>query len=189
MNSERNEILGALTKALNKLEESPTFSKIIPEVRSNIVFSIQDANKIEDVAGIDGRITEVGGFPRAAGSPKFGATDHMGRAILEVRKYEPSIRAGINLKFNECLKELVKEHANEKNIEIGEIDRSKEPEESKKGNVKSMPWKINYLYEEHGGIPRIFYESAGLGKEPLFVILGKNPIQVVEDSLEISHKI
>lgn len=186
---EKIKILGYLTEAVNRLEENSYFSKLIPEVRTNLVYSISEAYDIGDVAGIDGRITVVRGFPRAAGSPMFGASDHMARAILEIRKYNPSLRSGINLRYNNRVKRVMEEYADERSLEIGEIDRESEPEESKKGKVKSMPWKINYLYNIHDDIPKIFYETAGRGKEPLYVILGENPVDVVDESLEISSRI
>jgi len=188
-NDERIKVLGSLTEAVNRLEEASAFTNLIPEVRTNLVYSKPEPSDREDVAGIDGRITVVGGFPKASGSPKFGVSDHMARAILEISKFKPSFRAGINIKFNDRIMTVIENYAEEESLKVGEIDRSEEPDKSKKGEIKSMPWKIEYLHESHGGIPKIFYETAGWGKEPLFVILGDNPVEVVDESLEISSRV
>jgi predicted fused transcriptional regulator/phosphomethylpyrimidine kinase len=186
MESERNEVLGKIVAAINLLESSSEFSNLIPEVRVNVVCSLSDTNTVDDVAAVDGRITIVNGYPKAAGYPKFGASDHMARAILEIRKYEPKIRAGINFKFNKEITDIVEKFVEEKSLTYGFIDRKKEPKNSKISKVKSMPWKIKYLKDTYGFIPTIFYESAGWGKEPLFVIIGEDLVKIVKMVIEIA---
>ncbi len=39
-----------------------------------------------------------------------------------------------------------------------------------------MPWKIRWLFEQHGDVPRLPWESAAPGKEPLFVLLGEDAV-------------
>ena len=75
-----------------------------------------------------------------------------------------------------------------KGWEFAWIDRTKEPEEVVKVDGKSMPWKVQELLKAcHGGIPKLFYESPGWGKEPLFVLLGKDAVQVALEAVEISE--
>ncbi|MHA1237978.1 MAG: thiamine-phosphate synthase family protein [Candidatus Odinarchaeia archaeon] len=183
-----DEILGNLVRAVELLEKTPEFSALIPEVRVNIVYAKPNAGNVKDVAAVDGRITVVNERPKACGLPKFGASDHMARAILEIKKYRPEINAGINFKYTPQLAELIKEYAAEKGFEFGFIDRTAEPEEVLKEDGKSMPWKIRFLVDRYGKVPKIFYESAGWGKEPLFVIVGKTAVEVAEIAVEIAKK-
>ncbi len=185
---EHAQILGELVKSVQILEECKEFALLVPEVRVNIVYALSNAESTGDVAGIDGRITVVNGYPKAAGLPKFGASDHMARAILEIRKYRPEIRAGINFKYDERLKKIIVEYARLKNLSVGGIDRSKEPEKERLSLIKSMPWKIRYLKEVYGFIPDIFYETAGWGKEPLFVVVSAEPIKAASISVEIARE-
>ncbi|MFX0011866.1 MAG: bifunctional hydroxymethylpyrimidine kinase/phosphomethylpyrimidine kinase, partial [Candidatus Hermodarchaeota archaeon] len=55
------------------------FSKLIPEVRMNISGALPNATFKEQIAGIEGRITIVGGYPKASGEIKFGVSDHTAR--------------------------------------------------------------------------------------------------------------
>lgn len=185
---EQYQILGALVKAVQILEQSKEFALLIPEVRVNIVYALSNAASSGDIAGVDGRITVVNSFPKAAGLPRFGASDHMARAILEIRKYRPEIRAGINFRYNEQLKKVIIEYAKLNNLSVGGIDRAFEPEKERMSIVKSMPWKIKYLKEVYGGIPDIFYETAGWGKEPLSVIIGADPVKIAFISVEIARE-
>ena len=51
-----------------------------------------------------------------------------------------------------------------------------------------MPWKIKQLVESSGGVPGLFYEGEGWGKEPLFVTLGQDAIKVANIAIEIARR-
>lgn len=189
MNKNKAQVLGRLLQTLHKLEDTPSFVKLISEVRVNMVYALPKAESPKDVAAIDGRITVVNNKPKAAGLPRFGASDHMARAILQIQQYRTDIRAGINFLYNETIAETVKTYAKEKKLSFGYIDRRQEPEARRDEEGKSMPWKIQYLKEQYGKIPTIFYESAGWGKEPLFVLIGTEPVSVVNHTISIAKKV
>ncbi len=175
---EMDRVLGNLVRAVKILEACPEFVDLIPEVRVNVVYALPNAKDIRDVAGIDGRITKVDGRPRACGYPAFGASSHMARIVLEVMKFDEKIRSGINFAWSEELASWLKTWAKENNISFGLVDRSKEPEDISRAEGASIPWKIKFLLDSYGFIPRIFYETAVMGKEPLFVLLGEDAVSV-----------
>ena len=185
---EREKILGNIVTALHSLENCEEFAQLIPEVRVNLVYALPEAKSRQDVAAVEGRITAVRGFPKAAGLPAFGASDHMARLIIEARKYDKYINAGINFKWDTAIIETVKKYCLEKNLLYGWIDRSKEPAEITEQDGTSMPWKIGELVTSSGGLPRLFYEGEGWGKEPLFVALGSDAIEVVNIAVEIARR-
>ncbi|MCX6004771.1 MAG: phosphomethylpyrimidine kinase [Chloroflexi bacterium] len=181
-------ILGNLVQAVGMLQKSRDFSCLMPEVRVNIVHALPGAESGKEVAAIDGRITVVRGYPFAAGLPAWGASDHMARLIIEVRKYKPEISAGINFKCDKQIIEIVKKYARERKLSFGKIDRTREPEEVSTEDGSSMPWKIKYLVERYGEIPALFYEGEGWGKEPLFVALGNTAVEVAGMAIEIARR-
>ena len=179
-------VLGNLVTAVNKLEKCRDFALIVPEVRVNLVYALPEAKNRHDVAAIDGRITAVNGLPHASGYPAFGASDHMARLIIESRKYDPIINAGINFKCDDIIIDIAGEYCRRHGWLFGWIDRSKEPEEIIKQDGTSMPWKIKQLVSSSGGLPRLFYEGDGWGKEPLFVALGEDAITVADIAIDIA---
>ncbi|HUV75736.1 MAG TPA: thiamine-phosphate synthase family protein [Dehalococcoidales bacterium] len=181
-------LLDNLVKAVELLRNCPEFSRLVPEVRVNLVYALPEARTSEEVAAIDGRITVVQGLPHASGLPHWGASDHMARLIIEVRRYDPSVNAGINFKCDKTIIEVVKRYCSEQGILFGWIDRSQEPAEVTEQDGTSMPWKIKYLDSNYGGIPRLFYEGEGWGKEPLFVALGTDAIEVAGIAIEIARR-
>jgi len=181
-------VLGNLVHAVAMLQNCAEFSLLMPEVRVNLVYALPGAKTADEVAAVDGRVTVVRGFPYAPGLPRWGASDHMARLIIEVRKYDPTINAGINFKCDATMIEVVQKYCAEKNLLFGWIDRTKEPAEAAEQDRSSMPWKIKYLKTNYGGIPKLFYEGEGWGKEPLFVALGSDAVEVAGIAIEIAQR-
>lgn len=187
-NQQEEMILGNLARAVVTLQESAEFALLMPEVRVNLVYALPDARTAKDVAAIDGRITVVRGFPHASGLPTWGGSDHMARLIIEVRKYDPGINAGINFKCDANVIGVMKRYCAEKKFLFGWIDRTKEPAEVAEKDRSSMPWKVKQLVDSSGGVPKLFYEGDGWGKEPLSVALGATAVEVVNIAIDIARR-
>lgn len=182
-------VLGNVLQAVRMLQESRPFAFLIPEVRTNLVYALPDAKSKEDVAGIDGRITVVNGFPKASGFPQFGASSHMARLILEIIKVNPEMRAGINFIYNNDFGKWLKEYCKENNLLLGCVDRSKEPEERKQKEGDSMVWKVAEIIRTAGGrVPDIAYETGAVGKEHLSFLVAKSAVEVVESVIKLADK-
>ena len=179
-------VLGNLVTAVNMLQSCPEFALLIPEVCTNLAYALPGASTPEDVAAIEGRITVVRGLPRASGMPAWSASDHLARRILEAREYDAEINAAINFKCEDTIIEIVKGYCSEHGLLFGWLDRSQEPEDVRKQDGVSMPWKVNQLFTRYGAMPRLFYEEADWGKEPLFLALGKDAVEVASMAIEIA---
>lgn len=184
---EKDLVLGNLCRALQILENNDFLYKLIPEVRINFVYALKNAKTPSDVAAIPGRITVVNNRIFIPSYPQYGASDHMARAIIEIMKYDPTKRAGINFKFTDELRDWIKNFCKREKLKFGMIDRSVEPKEVSTIDGQSMPWKIKELVESNRNVvPDIFYENEALGKEPLFVLLGKSALDVAEKITKIA---
>jgi len=185
---EREVVLGNLCLAVGLLEKSGAFARIIPEVRTNIVFALPDARTPSEVGAISGRITVINEFPKATGYPAFGASSHLARKILEVRKYDSSYYAAINFVHTPELEEFLTGYCKENDILYGAIDRMNEPEEVAKKEEGSMPWKVAEAVRSTGGkVPEIFYEAHAVGKEDLNVLIGKTAVDVTKKAIAIAE--
>jgi predicted fused transcriptional regulator/phosphomethylpyrimidine kinase len=180
--------LGNLVKALHMLENCPEFASLVPEVRVNLAYALREAETAQDVAAVEGRITAVHGFPRASGMPNWGASDHLARRLLEVQKYDPEINAVINFKCNQKVIEVVQQYCSERSLLFGWLDRSEEPDYVTEQDGTSMPWKVKQVFSKYGAMPRLFYEGTGRGKEPLFLALGKDAVDVAKTAIDIAHR-
>lgn len=188
MTEDRGTVVARLERAVAMLESCREFGALVPEVRVNFACAAEAATGPEDVAAVDGRITVVSGMPRAAGPVRFGASDHMARLILELRRHDPGIRAGLNFRWHETILEFVKTYCQAKSLELGSVDRSLEPAELVGRDQGSMAWKVASLVGScQGRVPPVFYESRGLGKEPLFVLVGRDPVELAQRAVEIAR--
>jgi len=182
------EMHGKMAVALEIIESCKELSAMIPEVRTNLVYASPDAVTRNDVLAIDGRITVVDGMPHAAGKPKFGTSSHMARLIIEIRKVDPSIRAGMDFANDPKLAKWLEDYCRSKGWIFSVIDRRNEPEEIKEAEGASMPWKVKAAIDAAGGhVPKVFYETGAVGKEPVSVLIGKDPIEVAEQTCEIAR--
>jgi len=180
---------GKIAVAIDLIEECKEFAALVPEVRTNLVYARQNPKSRDDVLGIDGRITVVNGFPQAAGKPRFGASSHMARLMVELGKSDSSFRAGVNFGNNPSLTKWLKEYCKVKGWVFSVIDRSTEPDDIKEAEGASIPWKVQQAIDTAGGrVPKIFYETGAIGKEPVSVLVGRDPIEVAEQICEIARR-
>ncbi|MDD1676143.1 MAG: phosphomethylpyrimidine kinase, partial [Methanomicrobiales archaeon] len=144
-------MFGRFCAALELIEGCREFAALIPEVRTNMVYARELAQVPDDVIAVDGRITAVNGMPHAAGRPRFGASSHMARLIVELGRVDPTIRAGINFANNPELAEWLSAYAQERGWGFSVIDRSREPAEYRDADEGSMPWKAQEAIRAAGG--------------------------------------
>jgi hydroxymethylpyrimidine/phosphomethylpyrimidine kinase len=84
--------------------------------------------------------------------------------------------------------EVAQEYCAQRGLLFGWLDRSEEPKDTLENDGASMPWKVKQLVTECGAVPRLFYEGPGWGKEPLFLALGKNAVEVASIAIEIARR-
>lgn len=185
---EEIDMYGRMAIAINMIESCQEFIDLIPEVRTNLVYARPNAKTKDEVMGIDGRVTVVSGRPHAAGKARFGASSHMARLIIEIRKTDPSLRAGMDFANNPHLAKWLEHYCQTKGWIFSVIDRRFEPEEIKEAEGASMPWKVKAAIEAAGGkVPKIFYETGAIGKEPVSVLVGREPLVVAQQICEIAR--
>ena len=185
----RHESAARLSEAVALLESCHEFGPLVPEVRVNFGYAMDGAETAAHVAGIDGRLTVVNGMPKASGPVKLGASDHLARRIIELRKYDPNIRAALNFRWNEPLLVFMTAYCREHGLKLGAVDREEEPRELVGRDKGSMPWKVKRLVESCGNeVPPVFYETRGWGKEPLFILVGSDPMELAHRVIDIARR-
>ncbi|WP_457554576.1 bifunctional hydroxymethylpyrimidine kinase/phosphomethylpyrimidine kinase [Candidatus Pyrohabitans sp.] len=166
----RYPVLTELESAVEELLHISGFVELIPEVGVNFVHSLPGATKLEDIAGIRGRIVKAGSRAVAAGCISFGASRHMGRVVLAASSCDRRIRSAMNIRHTP---EVIRA-AHRAGLSMASFSRSEEPE-----GVSTMEWGTLKAVESHGSVPDIIYDTGWHGKEPMVRILGENPAQVL----------
>jgi predicted fused transcriptional regulator/phosphomethylpyrimidine kinase len=168
---ERFYVLGQLVEGVRMLSESSNAYKLLMEVRSNLVMAVDHAQKISEVAGIPGRLTEVFGRITAPAYPAWGASKNTAALLLAIMKFDPSRRALMEIKYSNEILDLIKSNG----IRIEKLNTGLPIDE----NLRSV-WA-------GGKLPGTFYMEGGFSREGSIVITGESAVKVVELVLGIAE--
>jgi len=162
-----------LSDSINNFKQIKNIYKLIPECQTNFVFAKKNPKNITDVLGISGRLVKSGKEVVTAGEIVCGGSQHVGTAVIQVSKKFPEIRSGLNIKYDP----KIISKAKKSKFTVLSYDRSKEPKKSKQKENSSISWGISNCINAKS--PDVIYHKGDVGKEPMILIFGKNPDDVI----------
>ncbi len=177
--TEMSHIQKELSHSIVTFQNIKNISNLIPECQTNFVFSKNKPRKTTDVLGISGRLVKSGKEVIQAGNIIFGGSQHVATAVLEVSKKFPDIRSAINIKYETKLIDKAKK----KGLRVTNYNRSKESRSSKKKENSSIAWGVSSCLKSDP--PDIIYHKGDMGKEPMIIIFGNHPSEVIKKILLI----
>ena len=183
---EQIKVINQIKEIFNYISRNRKFSMLIPEVRMNISGSLPNAVSKKEIAGIEGRITIVAGYPKKSGEIKFGVSDHTARLILGAKKFDNSINFVLNMKYKS---DWIKSIQEKTNLKLQEIIREHQPKEIMVKEESTMQWLIKKSIKETGRIPDIIWDKGAMGKEPMIRLFGKNADDIVNKLQKIYDSI
>jgi len=181
---ERYAAIRNLTEAVDTLESSPEVAELIPETNSNLVMGLPYAESHLEVVGIPGRIVRTMRGVRASSCPRFGASKHVANTVLAVMRYDPKVRAGMNIRYSEKILEV----CGKVGLVTSFYDRREEPAEVKKIEGMTTRWGAEEAIRRVGGVPDAIYHTGDWGKEPMITLLGKDALRVAETAVKIAKE-
>jgi hydroxymethylpyrimidine kinase/phosphomethylpyrimidine kinase len=167
-------VMEELANAVDQLTNIKNFEKLIPETQSNIAYAIPYAKKIEDVAGVNGRIVKVGDRSIPTSGIKFGASRHVASSILEYMKINQLVRSALNIKNDKKILDKCN-----RLFRVTHYERKLEPKTIKNKEGKSISWGVSQALSKNPDAD-IIYHTGDMGKEPMIIIFGQNPQEVVD---------
>jgi hydroxymethylpyrimidine/phosphomethylpyrimidine kinase len=176
---ERYLVLRNLKEAVLILKKSPDFQKYIPEDGCNIGMAIPGAHNLEEVAAVEGRIVRYRERGVHIGCVEFGASRHIARIILSALRYNPKIRAAINVRYSKSNLSLCRESG----LGLYSFNRAEEPE-----NYTTMDWGTPEAVKKQRNIPKVVYDTGDSGKEPMIHLLGTNAVEIAKLVVELAEK-
>jgi hydroxymethylpyrimidine/phosphomethylpyrimidine kinase len=172
-NSDKFLVLKDLDTAVTTVESIENFGSLIPETSSNLVYAISHPTGLLDVAGVEGRIARVGNRAKAVGRIHFGASKHVGSAVISYMKVHPHIRSAINLLYDEKILAICK-----KFFKVASYDRHIEPRNRKVKEGRSIPWGIETALRINPSAD-VIYHMGDIGKEAMILVFDTNPSRLV----------
>ncbi len=177
---EYDKINSELSDAITKFVEIKNIYKNIPECQTNFVYSKQKPKSTKDILGISGRIVKTGKHVQLAGNLAYGGSKHVATAVLAMNKKFPQICSAINLKYQNSTILKIKKSK----LIVSSYNRSQEPE-----NVKlkssTIEWGMKSVMKNSKKVFDVIYHKGDFGKEPMIIVFGENPNNVLKKVLKI----
>ena len=170
---EISKIQKELSHSILDFQNIKNVSKLIPECQTNFVFSKNKPKTIKNVLGISGRLVKSGNNVIQAGELVFGGSQHVATAVIQVSKKFSKIRSAINIKYEPKIITNAKKHR----MSVLSYDRKNESKKSKSKENSSISWGISSCLKSD--IPDIIYHKGDFGKEPMIIVFGETPAEVV----------
>jgi hydroxymethylpyrimidine kinase / phosphomethylpyrimidine kinase / thiamine-phosphate diphosphorylase len=167
--------------AINEFTTIDDVYKYIPECQTNFVYSKSRPQTTFDILGLEGRIVRTGTSATVAGELKYGGSKHVASAVLEIARMYPSVRSALNIKFDD----KIIEKAIAKKFHVSYYDRREESHKNKKKEGTTISWGIRAAISDTKIPPDIIYHKGGIEKEPMILIFGKTPTQVLAKLVKI----
>jgi predicted fused transcriptional regulator/phosphomethylpyrimidine kinase len=175
-------VLGNVLEGLTLLEAAEAFARMIPEVRSNLVMTLERCEGPEDVVGIPGRITSVFGLPRAAGRPALGGSRFTARIVLAARREMPNLRAALEIKYRPELVALIER--------MGLACKPLEPIGSGRTDPEARAAALARTFREaYSEAERmsVSYTEGGHAREGAIILLGETAVEVARKAIAIAE--
>ena len=173
------EIQKELSDSIINFQNIENISRYIPECQTNFVFSKNKPKNVKNVLGISGRLVKSGKNVIQAGDLVFGGSQHVATAVIKVSKKFPEIRSAVNIKYEPKI--IAK--AKKCKMIVLSYDRKNESKNSKLKENSSISWGISSCLKSEK--PDIIYHKGDLGKEPMIILFGNKPKDVVEKIKQI----
>jgi hydroxymethylpyrimidine/phosphomethylpyrimidine kinase len=176
------EAMAEMQEALAQLEARPGLGCLVPEVRCQMAYAPPGAASPQEVLGVAGRITAIGGRMRAAGPVMLDASRHVAKIVLTAMRTDPDRRTALALRFDERTLKA----ARALGWRVGEFSRADEPAEVKAAEGSSLEWGTGWVIEKMGLVPDLIFDRGEDGKEPVIRLLAATPAQAVEMLMQLA---
>ncbi len=175
----RARVLNDMALAISILGEIDGFDKVVPQVRANLVLAKEQAQTIDDVAGIPGRITAVNGRARILSSARFGASRHTADILLKMMNLSKDIRACICLSGSDYMSMATKELGILMTMINGDNDTSE----------AIMENAISAFDKQRISSPFAVHLTGAIGVEPIIYLFGTSASQLSNITKKIAYKV
>ncbi|WP_255170159.1 thiamine-phosphate synthase family protein [Natrononativus amylolyticus] len=157
-------VLSSLRGGLRILENASGFAGLIPAVGSNLVACTPDAEDVDDVAGVPGRIFDVKGRATVPAGPEFGVSEHVATVLLAARRHGSDAAAAGNIRYDPALLADLEERGHV----TAEFDETGDVASSVGAAIEARPEAT------------VLYQTGGQGIEPISYVLGPDAESVAD---------
>ena len=165
--------LSSVRRGLRTLTNASGFAGFVPNVGANLVEALPEADSIEDVAGVPGRIFDVKGRATVPGDPEFGVSEHVASVVLAARASGADVRGAVNVRYDEALLETVEA----RDHDAVRFDADRSADGVREAVAEAGPESLSETFA--------VYQTGGHGIEPIVYVLGPDATSVARAVREL----
>lgn len=156
----------------------------IPECQTNIAYAPRPGiSSPEEAVGLDGRIVStMSGGAIVPGRAALGASRHVAAALVEASGRFPAVRAAANIRYDPRTVDA----ARRLGMAASSYDRAAEPAAVGRAEGASVPWGVRSALRGARRPRDVVYHAGGMGKEPMAIVFGTSPRDVVSKIARIA---
>ncbi|NEU57694.1 thiamine-phosphate synthase family protein [Halorussus sp. MSC15.2] len=158
-------VRSSLRRGLTIVESASGFASLIPAVGSNLCECTPDADGIDDVAGVPGRIFDVKGQTTVPSEPEFGVSEHVASLLLAARRNGSDVRAALNVRYDPDIVAALEADGHE----AAEFD----------AEYDDLDAVVGAALRDNPDAT-VLYHTGGYGIEPIVYLLGDDAEAVAE---------
>jgi predicted fused transcriptional regulator/phosphomethylpyrimidine kinase/predicted transcriptional regulator len=169
----REQVLSSVRRGVRMLEHTSGFATLVPAVGANLVEGTADAETVEDVAGVPGRILDVMGRTEIPAEPEFGVSAYVATVLLAARAAGSDARAALNVAYSEDAVETL-ESAGYAAVAFDSEGESAGDDSFVRDAVAGADGDVDVLYQ-----------TGGYGVEPIVYLLADSAPDAVRMAREL----
>jgi len=168
----REQVLSSVRRGVRMLEHTSGFATLVPAVGANLVECTPDAETVEDVAGVPGRILDVMGRTEIPAEPEFGVSAYVATVLLAARRGGAGAYAALNVAYSEATVDAL--------ADAGYDVVAFDPEGESSGDDSY----VRDAVADAGGVD-VLYQTGGYGVEPIVYLLADDAPDAVRMAREL----
>lgn len=165
----------ALSHAINRFIMIRGIFRYIPECQTNFVYSQRRPTSVSEIMGLKGRIVRTGTSTSVAGDLAYGGSKHVATAMLAVNRMYRQVLSAINIRYSDDVVLKIRRAG----LTVLNYNRRREPNDVKSAG-SSIEWGIGDAIQGTTDTPPdAIYHLGDMGKEPMIIVFGMDPDDVV----------
>ncbi|WP_231184852.1 thiamine-phosphate synthase family protein [Haladaptatus sp. DYF46] len=158
-------VLSSMRRGVHIVEGTSGFTSLIPAVGSNLCECLPNAENIDDVAGIPGRIFDVKGRATIPAEPEFGVSGHVASILLAARTHGADVHAALNVRYDPDI--------------VSRLESAGHSTAEFDAEYDNLGEAVGMALDETPDAT-VLYHTGGYGIEPIVYILGDSAEAVAE---------
>lgn len=172
--AEKLNVIENVRLAAERVIASPEFLPYIPRVGTKVVMALSHASSPAQVVALQGLISRS---TKVIGAVRFGVSSHMARVVLAVMKFDPALRAALNLRY---VPELVDAF---RRAGYRASRFSLVPEKVKVIEYVALVQGVEQVVKRIGRVPDAIFDVGEFGRAPMMRVLGVSATEAVKKAL------